>query len=270
VAAVLAREGNERKGPGAASGPGIAWHAVPPGGPEVEAAFLAPLPVSLLPAGAETQERLRVFGLRRIGQLASIPRSAVVARFGVEGGFLHDLASGRDGRPLAPRRPPERVRAAAELDPPAALLEPLRFVLHRLAGALCEQLAARGAGAAVAVLELALEGGGVHAVRQHLPGRTSQSEPIERLIFSRLELDPPPRPVAGVTLELERIGPALAQQLGLFVPQSARAARLAWQVADLRARFGEGRLLRCALRDPDARLAPDRVAWMPLGEDLSP
>jgi hypothetical protein len=68
-----------------------------------------------------------------------------------------------------------------------------------------------------------------------------------------------------MTLELQRIGPALAHQLGLFVPQSARAARLAWQVADLRARFGEGRLLRGGLRDPDARLASDRIAWFPVG-----
>jgi hypothetical protein len=243
--------------------PRVAWFAVPCGGPEVEAAFLSPLPITLLPAGPETQERLRVLGIRQIGQLARLPRSAVVARFGVEGGFLHDLANGRDIRPLVPRRPPERMRAGVELDPPAALLEPLRFVLHRLAGALCEQLVARGAGAAVATLELTLEGGGKHTVRQPLPGRTAEAEPIERLLLSWLELTPLPRPVSGMTLELERLGPAPAYQLGLFTPQPARAARLAWQIADLRARFGEGRLLRAGLRDPDARLASERIAWFP-------
>jgi nucleotidyltransferase/DNA polymerase involved in DNA repair len=258
VAAVMAREQLAARGVGA-------WFAVPLGGPEGEAVFLAPLPITLLPAGPETQERLRVFGLRRIGELARLARSAVVARFGAEGGFLHDLANGRDGRPLVPRRPPERVRAGVELEPPVVLIEPLRFVLHRLAGALCEQLAARGAGAAVASLELALEGGEKLTVRQPLPAPTSQPEPIERLLLSRLELEPPPRPVAGMTLELERIGPAVAHQLGLFVPQSARAARLEWQVADLLARFGEGRILRAGLRDPDARLVEERIDWLPAG-----
>jgi len=260
VAAVMAREQLATRGAGAG-----AWFAVPPGGPEVEAAFLAPLSITLLPAGPETQERLRVFGIRRIGELAGLARSAVVARFGAEGGFLHDLANGRDGRPLVPRHPPERVRAGVELEPPVALIGPLRFVLHRLAGALCEQLAARGAGAAVASLELALEGGEKLAVRQPLPAPTSQPEPIERLLLSRLELEPPPRPVAGMTLELERIGPAVAHQLGLFVPQSARAARLEWQVADLLARFGEGRILRAGLRDPDARLVEERIDWLSAG-----
>lgn len=260
VAAVMAREQ-----PPLRPGPGAAWLAVPQCGPEAEAAFLAPLPIALLPADPDTQERLRVFGLRRIGEFARLARSSVVARFGAEGGFLHDLANGRDGRPLVPRHPPERVRAEVELEPPVTLLEPLRFVLHRLAGALCEQLAARGAGAAIASLELALEGGQKLAVRQPLPAPTSQPEPIERLLLSRLELEPLPRPVAGMTLELERIGPAVAHQLGLFVPQSARAARLEWQVADLLGRFGEGRILQADLRDPDARLVEERITWLSAG-----
>ncbi len=55
--------------------------------------------------------------------------------------------------------------------------------------------------------------------------------------------------------------PAAGRQLGLFEPQAARAARLEWQLADLAIRFGEGRLLRARLRDPDAPLPEDRVAW---------
>ncbi|MGH2973459.1 MAG: DNA polymerase Y family protein, partial [Solirubrobacterales bacterium] len=109
---------------------------VPPGGAVEEAAFLAPLPIGLLPA-PDLQPRLALFGLRRMGELAALPRSAVVARFGTLGGELHDLVRGLDGRPLVPRRPIERLRAEAELDPPVEQLESLRFVLHHLAGALC-------------------------------------------------------------------------------------------------------------------------------------
>ena len=128
--------------------------AIPLGGRKEEAAFLAPLPLALLPAEAEVLERLRVLGLTSIGELAALDRSAVIARFGAPGGELHDLARGMDGRPLRPRRPVERLAAEVELDPPADTLEPLRFVLHHLCGTLCEQLSARGAGAARAVLTI--------------------------------------------------------------------------------------------------------------------
>lgn len=257
VAAVVARE--------QLPATDIPWHAVPPGGEEVEAAFLAPLPVTLLPAERAALERLRLFGLRRIGDLARLPRSAVVARFGGEGGFLHDLANGRDGRPIVPYRPPERLRAHAELDPPVELLEPLRFVLHRLADLLCTQLGARGTGATSVRLELALEGGGAapaFVVEQPLPGPTASPEAIERLLTSRLETAPPSRPVMRMTLELDGVRSVTGPQLGLFAPQTAREGRLDWQLADLAIRFGGDRILWTGIPDPDARLPEERVTWI--------
>ena len=259
VAAVMAREH--------LPGTDVAWQAVPPGGPAAEAAFLAPLPIALLPASPEARDRLRLFGLQCIGELARLPRSAVVARFGADGGSLHDLANGRDARPLVPRRPPELLRASTKLDPPVELLEPLRFVLRRLAEVLAAQLAGRGAGATMARLELTLDGGwageSTHLVDQVLPGPTARAEPIERLLLARLEVAPPSGPVTGMALELAGVRPAEGRQLGLFVPQAAGEARLDWQLADLAIRFGEGRILRASLRDPDARLPEERVAWMP-------
>jgi hypothetical protein len=282
AAAIVARE--------RLPGTSFTWDAVPRGGPPDDAAFLAPLPVALLPAQPETQERLRVLGIRRIGEFAALPRAAVMARFGAEGGFLHDLATGNDGRRIVPRRPPERLRAEAELEPAAESIESLRFVLHRLAEALCGQLTARGAGATLARIQLCLEARGVPRagedatapgkgtrpgtggmapepgprsllVEQPLPGPTARPEAVERLLLARLEAGPPPAPVERLALELDGVVLAAGRQLGLFAPQAARAARLEWQLADLAIRFGEGRVLRAAIRDPEALLPEDRVAW---------
>ena len=63
-----------------------------------------------------------------------------MARFGAHGELLHHLARGMDGRPLRPRKPMQHLRAEAEFEPPVDNLEPLRFMLHNLCGALCEQL----------------------------------------------------------------------------------------------------------------------------------
>ena len=255
IAAVVARD--------RLPGSDLVWGAVPVGAPAEEAAFLAPLSVDFLPASGEARERLRLFGLRAIGDLARLDRAAVVARFGAEGGFLHDLANGRDERPLVPRRPPERLRAEAELEPPVEQVEPLRFVLHRLADVLCEQLASRGRGTTLARLELSLEGGAPLVLAQALPAPTARSEVIERLLLARLDVQPPGRPVGRVALELDGGSVARGEQLGLFSPRRARAGRLDWQLADLAIRFGPDRVLRARLVDPDARLPEERAAWTP-------
>jgi hypothetical protein len=185
----------------------------------------------------------------------------VVARFGEPGGFIHDLARGRDGRPLRPRRPIDRLRAQAQLEPPVEEIEPLRFMLRRLAGALCGQLAARGAGAGRAVLELELEGAPPVRLEQPLPEPTAASDLLERLLLARLIAEPPRAPVATIGLELDRAAPAAGQQLGLFTPQLARAARLDWQLAGLALRYGADRLWRTRVLDPEQPLAEQRVEW---------
>ncbi|MGH2408363.1 MAG: hypothetical protein ACRDF7_09835, partial [Candidatus Limnocylindrales bacterium] len=181
---------------------------------------------------------------------------------------LHDLVRGLDGRPLVPRRPIERLRAEAELDPPVEQLESLRFVLHHLAGALCAQLAARGAGAARAILELELEAAGRGAtaatplrIEQVLPEPVALPDLVERLLVARLETTTLTAPVTRLTLELDGTAPQAGTQLGLFSPQSANADRLAWQLAGLAIRFGPGRIWRVELRDPEAPLPEGRVAW---------
>ena len=64
---------------------------VPLGG---EAAFLAPRPAGLLTTDPDIRARLSRFGLRRIGAVADLAGSALVARFGTEGARIHARARG--------------------------------------------------------------------------------------------------------------------------------------------------------------------------------
>jgi len=252
---------------GAAVAAHLGTGVIPAGGRREEAAFLAPLPLALLPADAETQERLRVLGLQTMGQLATLDHSAVVARFGAPGAELHDLVRGMDRRPLRPRRPLQHLAAEVELEPPADELEPLRFVLHHLCSTLCEQLAARGAGAARATLTLSLElpqrepGPGRLEYHQALPEPSAAAESLERLLMAHLEAAPPSAPVERLALELDGTAPEAGQQLTLFERQGAQAARLEWQLASLAIRFGADRVLRASTDDVEARLAEQRFDW---------
>ncbi|MFL5675258.1 MAG: hypothetical protein ACJ779_09635 [Chloroflexota bacterium] len=254
VAAVLARPG--------------APNLVPPGG---EADFLAPHPSGLLTQDADVRARLTRFGLRRIGAVAELDRTALVARFGEEGARIHARARGEEFDPFRPRHAPERLVLGLPIEPAAEDLEPLRFVLHRLAAALTEQLAARGLAAARARLHLdldlafALAGTpGEVDVEQRFPEPTAEAEAIERLLFARLERTPPPAAVARLVLELDGTAPAAGQQLPLFTPQAARGARLEWQLARLALTFGEDRVRRVEIADPEAPLPETRWTWRPV------
>jgi protein ImuB len=253
---------------GVAEAPGRPW-IVEPGD---EAAFLAPLPAALLTPDPDIRARLARFGLRRIGAVAELPRSALVARFGTEGERIHGRANGREVAAFRPQRTPERLLLGLGLEPPIEDLEPLRFVLHRLAGTLGDQLLARGAAAGRVELRLMLDPAFARrgtptalAVDQRFPEPTAEAEAIERLLFARLEREPPPAAVARLELELAEVGPAAGQQLGLFVPQTARAARLGWQLARLALAFGEDRIGRVELTDAEAPLAEGRWRRVPIG-----
>ena len=254
VAAVLARPG--------------APNLVPPGG---EADFLAPHPSGLLTPDPDVRARLTRFGLRRIGAVAELPRSALVARFGEEGARIHARARGEELEPFRPRRAPEHLRLGLPIEPAVEDLEPLRFVLHRLVTALTGQLVARGLAASRARLHLDLDLAFARAgtpvevdVEQRFPEPTADAEAIERLLFARLERTPPPAAVARLDLELDGTAPAAGQQLPLFTPQAARGARLEWQLASLALRFGEDRVRRVDITDPEARLPEARWAWRSL------
>jgi hypothetical protein len=257
VAAVLARPGTPI--------------LVPPGG---ERTFLAPHPSGLLTQDADVRARLTRFGLRRIGAVAELDRTALVARFGEEGARIHARAHGEELDPFRPRRAPERLRLALPIEPAVEDLEPLRFVLHRLGAALAGQLVARGLAASRARLHLDLDLAFARAgtpaeldVEQRFPEPTADAEAIERLLFARLERTPPPAAVARLALELDGTAPAAGQQLPLFTPQAARGARLEWQLARLALTFGEDRVRRVAVTDPDAPLPEQRWTWRPVISD---
>ena len=233
---------------------------VPPGDDE---RFLAPYPAGLLTRDADIRARLTRFGLRTIGAVAELPRSALVARFGDEGARIHAHARGRGDGALPAATGPERMLLGLALEPPAEGLEAIRFVLRRLAAALADQLAARGRAAGLARLvvthDLAFARRGTPwqlRLEQRFPEPTADAEAIERLLLARLEQDPPPAAVARLELELALVEPARGQQLPLFTPQAARDARLGVAAGPPRdrVRHGPGPAVRAGRpRVPDPR-----------------
>jgi nucleotidyltransferase/DNA polymerase involved in DNA repair len=153
----------------------------------LERAELPDLPLSLLPADAAIRQRLALFGLVRMEQLAALPRSAVTAQFGTTGERLQALARGHDPRPLVPRRRPERVEANATFEPPLDGIGAVALTLRRLAADLCDRLRDRHLAPGRATLTLAFEDAPALRVAQPFPQPALEPDWIARLLLSRVE-----------------------------------------------------------------------------------
>jgi hypothetical protein len=103
------------------------------------------------------------------------------------------------------------------------------------------------------------------SVQIRFPEPTADAEAIERLLLAKLERTPPPAAVTRLELELSGASPAAGQQLPLFVPQAVHGARLAWQLARLAVTYGEDRIRRVEILDPEAPLPERRWGWRDVG-----
>lgn len=251
--------------------------------PEAPAAFLAiparggattlvPLSLDLLPADPVTRARFALFGLTEMGQLATLPRSAVGAQFGEPGERLQQLARGQDPRPLIPRRRPERLATHATFEPPAEGITEIALALRCLTGELCDALRARHLAPGRAVLTLRLEDAPRLRVELALPEPALEPDWIARLLIGRLEQatrarqpsEEEPRIVA-IGLAFDRLADPAARQLPAFEVRVGRWEELRWSLERLTMRFGEGRLWRAVHDRPSASLAERRARLTEIG-----
>ncbi|MEY3512560.1 MAG: hypothetical protein RL486_1225, partial [Actinomycetota bacterium] len=107
------------------------------------AKFLSSFPVSVL-GRPELADVLCRLGLRRLGDFAALNVDDVVARFGVEGRFLHRLARGIDDRPSSVGPPPRSFDVESIIDPPAERVDIAAFAARSVADELDDRLRAEG------------------------------------------------------------------------------------------------------------------------------
>jgi protein ImuB len=227
------------------------------------AAYLAPLPVSLLtsrPEVAALPEALERFGIATLGELAKLPRAALADRFGAAGLRARDLALGRD-TPLRPRLPTERLEEALELPESAAGPQ-----LERALGLLIDRVLARperrGRTLRAVVLSAVLVGGGTW--RTQLTFREALADPRRMRLALVGRLAELPAPADALRLRVEAFGPPSGDQRSLLAePAAVRLARLREAVRQARAVAGPDAALRILPVDPDSRVPERRLALAP-------
>jgi protein ImuB len=186
-----------------------------------EAPYLAPLPLSLLGAPPEIEETLHLWGLRRFGDLASLPEAGVSQRLGSEGIRLQKLARGVWTRPLRPAEPAAVFEESLDLEHPIALLESLAFLLTRMLADLCGRVRA----VHELRLRLDLEDKSAYTRTLRLPFPTRDHRACWKLLQLDLESRPPQAPIVAVRLAVEPAAPRIVQQ-GLFAPPAPEPEKL--------------------------------------------
>ncbi len=223
-----------------------------------EAAFLAPFPVDLLPMGEETARRLRLLGIRTLGQLAALPVGAVLTQLGKEGRLLHRLAQGRDDRPVLPWHPEVVERVAHPFDDPVADGFILQAVIRSMAQELATRLRSKGYMARRLTLIIRLEDGTTCEDRLILRRPSAGAEHIAQTLCDLLARTQISCGVVELEVALADLIPSQGQQLDLFVPQTGQEHRLQEVLKDLVARYGTDCFYRISLTDREARLPEHR------------
>lgn len=150
--------------------------ALPPGR---DGAFLAPLPVELLPWSDEDLRCLADLGIRRLGDLAALDDAAFLHRFGEELGPFLAMARGRSLGPLRPCRLPETTEERIALGGRITRGQALVFRLGPALERVVQRLAAQGL--ACMALALHLEPGG-----ERFEAELSRPAPSVRILSDRL------------------------------------------------------------------------------------
>jgi len=231
-------------------------------------AFLSPLPLHVLPAEAELSRRLELLGIHTLGALAALPRLAVIHQFGPQAGTLHDLASGRDTRPVHPDAPPLELRKSRTFIEPVRDFDRLAAWVAEIAKALADTLGRSVYQAQGMRLCLEDELRRTYVQATSIEPPTADAARLIRCANDLLTRQSLSRPIIEVSLAIFPLRPAYlgASQLALFdAARDRRWADLAEALRRIRQRFGElAVIVASLLRSPRPReiqvtLAPDGV-----------
>jgi DNA polymerase-4/protein ImuB len=227
------------------------------------ASFLGTEPVASLPLSAEDIERLQLLGIEVCGRFAVLPRHAVEAQFGPEGGTAWMAARGEDPRPVRPRPwARERVVEQVQVEPPLVSREAVLHGVEQMFGRALRHPRARHRFVRMVRLRAETERGALWEREQVLREPLGNRARLWTVLRSLVEHAEFPGPVCLIALELGGLTEESGRQYGLFEEQVRRRRQLDEMVRHLKVRFGESPLAHVVDVEPWHRLPERRRALL--------
>lgn len=243
----------------------LAARAAPAGGSLVVSedelsGFLAGQPVESLPVSPEMLRRLRQLRLRTLGELGTLPRSAIAAQFGPDGALAWELTHGGAGSALVSRPRFVQVVEWLRLETPLVSRQAILAAWEQTLSRALRQPAFSGHAARQSELRGVTERGG------HWERAVTFKEPLadSRRIWAALRpvLDQAqfPGPLSELAVELRGLTGAQGTQMALPDARSTMRARLEEALRQLKARYGYCPVGRVVEMEPWSRIPERRLA----------
>jgi DNA polymerase IV len=228
-----------------------------------EAAFLAPLPITVLSLPEDVQERLRTFGIRTVGALAALPLDALQAQYGALGRTMYGWARGVDETPLPAMPEPPAITSRWRFNGAITARPALDAALRRLAAAVARKLDATGTAARELRLTLDLEHGDALVQMVMLAQPTAVAATLEHACRALIDRAAIGSGIEQVQIAVTETATTQVQQLDLFAPEHGRDADLKDTLARLAPRFGHS-FFQAELVTPRPHRVAERVRLKPL------
>jgi nucleotidyltransferase/DNA polymerase involved in DNA repair len=228
-------------------------------------AFLARLPVEVLPVSPAMHQRLRLFGLAALGQVADLPFAAMQAQFGREGARAWELARGRDDSLIIPALDEVRLVEEVELPAPIALSEPLLVGTRGLLQKALERPEARGRSLRRVELRVGLESGEQVTRRAVFREPTADAARILFVLKAKIERLQLPSAAIGLGITLSGLCSEYGHQVNLWQTGPKRWKELVESVEQLNARTGEPQVFRIVEVQPWSRIPERQLGLVAFG-----
>ena len=212
--------------------------------------------------GFARQLELRELGVKRLGELAKLPKAAVAERLGPDGRRAWGLARGGSKRRVRGRRPPAELVESLEF--PEAVGNEL--TLRRSLGVLVDRLLARQERGGRALRKLALAGRlvGGGSWRRTITLRDATADPARLRAALGPKLSELPAPAVMLRLEALVLAESVGNQLELVRPEGDELrAHLSEGLRQVRAGTGSGSVCTVVEVAPWSRLPEQRALLVP-------
>ena len=215
-------------------------------GEEDVAQFLRDLPIARLwGVGPKTEHRLHEMGFHTIGQIAVVPREALVRSLGTLGEHLFQLSQGKDDRPVVPNWEPKSISSETTFEEDTADRDLLLRTILELSDHVAARLRKEEYRARKVTLKLRYSSFSTHTKQTSLDRLIQTGEEIAevaRMLFSRFPMEQKIRLIGVSAGDLHGVDKD-PRQLLLF-GQSAEKEKLSHTVDEIKERFGADAIRR--------------------------
>jgi DNA polymerase-4 len=236
--------------------------------PGKERRFLKNLPVTLLPISEEMRCRLHLLGIRTMGQVASLPASAALAQFGLEGRRAHQLAVGRDASKVIDGRRQGPQELEYRFEDPVEGTQILHMAAEQLSTRLLGRLHNRGQVCGRIAVTLEYDTGEEEEKHVDLSEPSSEQHKIALAVERLLSSFHYQGRVSALVLSLGQLSQGKGHQLSLFPTRTLRQRRIDRALANIVGKYGDHCFLQARLLDLQAALLDRRFALLSQQEPL--